>query len=51
MNLAFIQVVKLHKPRRWGRYSLPGGFWAVMLGCLEIRLRWPPAYRFWVRER
>lgn len=44
------QVILLHKPSRWTIYSLQGGFWAIMLGRLELRLRWPMADHFFVRE-
>lgn len=46
-----LQIVLLKPPRRWGFYSLDGGFLGLMFGRVEIRLRWPLAPRMFVRER
>jgi hypothetical protein len=51
-----LQLVWLHPPNRWHFYTLSNGkgpkgfFWALMLGRIEVRLRWPVAPHFFVKE-
>lgn len=50
-----VQVVFLHAPSRWKFYTLSTGvgygfFIAQMLGRIEVRLRYPMAPTFFVKE-
>lgn len=48
MKLAVIQFIWQSDVYGWRTWSVPGTY-ALMLGHLEVRFRWPPGEKFFIR--